>query len=302
MNNKQTFLSIFLFSLSIAGALLLGPILAYPVQCFIGLFMELEYRKYINYTMLLTALICCCLYLKYFSLLTFKSFGYLGLKQRFFGYIVKGFFLGVLVTACLQFGMLYFDFRYFDSNYPVTFISLLHVSISAITTGLAVGLIEETIFRGGFFTGLQKASATIAVVLSSLVYALVHFIRYTDVPTGMEIGLFTGISMMPNAFQLFKDPLILNHFLCLLVIGIWLALVRLRYGHIAICIGIHAGIVAAIKLSKYYTNHLYVSKLPSFINRYEHDFGWHTLALLIVVAGLHLAYCYRLSLVSMIKD
>lgn len=116
---------------------------------------------------------------------------------------------------------------------------LFHYLVGA----LVVGLIEETVCRGVIF-GLFKRSVGLwmGAVLSSLLFALVHFAR-PAVPVGTVYGhwnsglglmghLFGGVGWTPHFF-----PMVLTLF----VMGMILCVFYDRYGNLYFIIGLHAG-------------------------------------------------------------
>ena len=74
-----------------------------------------------------------------------------------------------------------------------------------------------------------------------------------------------------------------DSFAALLVAGLALGLVRLRYGHVALAIGIHAGWVLTIKVFKKYTYILPESPQRYLAGSYDDFIGWVAVASLGVL-------------------
>jgi membrane protease YdiL (CAAX protease family) len=116
-----------------------------------------------------------------------------------------------------------------------------------LLTGIFVSLGEETFTRGALYSGIARDSgARLAVPLSAVVYAAFHFIGRVRIPAE-DVTAWSGLTWVSDSLQAFSHPFaIADAFLALTAVGILLALVRMRTGHIAACIGLHAGWVWVI--------------------------------------------------------
>ena len=118
----------------------------------------------------------------------------------------------------------------------------------AAASAMAVALLEEILFRGGVFGGLRRVVHwTNALVISGVIYALVHFLKGPQItgPIRWNSGLMALQSMLAgfgNLHQLFPE------FLSLTVAGILLALAYQRTGNLYFSIGLHAGWVFCLKI------------------------------------------------------
>ena len=111
----------------------------------------------------------------------------------------------------------------------------------AVGTALVVAVMEEFLFRGGIFGGLRKFFYwPLALIVSSLVYALAHFLRRADF-TG-EVGWQSGLVLLPPMLGGFADiQALLPEFLNLTVAGLLLGLAFQRTGNLYFSMGLHAG-------------------------------------------------------------
>ena len=115
---------------------------------------------------------------------------------------------------------------------------------------LAVALVEEVWFRGALFTALRSAGGGAAVAATSLLYALVHFIRpNAHIPPG-DASWGAGAEAVAGSFDRLGSIAIWDSFLALCIAGAFLAWRRMETGGIAECIGIHAGWVIVIAVTK----------------------------------------------------
>lgn len=113
-----------------------------------------------------------------------------------------------------------------------------------MATAAAVGLLEELFFRGAMLgVCLRRMAAGWAVLLTSAVYALVHFLKPPRLNlTEAEVGWATGFDMLGLIFGRFFDwQTVTAEFLTLVVLGVVLAVVRLRTRSLWLAVGLHAG-------------------------------------------------------------
>lgn len=267
--------AIIVFSLFVVLAFFVGAILAYPLKLLLDPALGLAYRKYLTYATLIGGLFISGIYLQIYNLLSFKAFGYSGKFSKFIKGMLGGFIYGIMIMLLIETLLFLLGIHVLDTNRSYTFNALSLLLVKALVAGLLIAIIEESIFRGALFSGLyKKTGAVITVFFSSMVYSAVHFIRYRDLPPDTDIGWFTGITMMPEAFRRFSEWSILDYFLTLFIFGVLLGLLRLRHKSIAACIGVHAGIVMLIKIADYFTNRAHDSNFEYLVSQYNSTFGW----------------------------
>lgn len=272
-----------IFTIVFASALLAGAILAYPAFLAINCFHEMAFHKVISRTTVLSGLIFSLFYLRFYGLLNRENLGFHTLNDNGRRLFFRGFAAGMIILILLDGILLLLDIYSFDERLVITPGSFLLVVIKAMITGLLVGLIEETIFRGALFGGLRKQSnAAIAVFVTSFVYAAVHFLKYRAVPENMDIGWFTGIEIFPAALFRFSNPVTIDSFITLFILGCLFAMVRLRSQSLIACIGLHAGIVATLKVFNYLTNFSGGTSFDYLVNKYDHQFGYLASSLLLL--------------------
>ena len=125
----------------------------------------------------------------------------------------------------------------------------------ALAGALTVAAVEETWFRGALFTALRGGAGgggnvATAAAATSLLYALVHFIRPgQQVPPGSERWR-SGLETVAGSFDRLGSIAIWDSFLALCIAGAFLAWRRIRTGAIPECIGIHAGWVLVIAVTR----------------------------------------------------
>ena len=286
--------SVLVFLAFIALAYVSGAICAYPLWLLLDPYLDLEYRKYLTYATLLNGIVISALFLRVSSLFSLKAFGFSGDIRRFVRLLMRAFGYGVLIILIIEITLYALGIHQLDSRRSYTLDVFAIRLLKALVTGLLISLLEESIFRGGLFAGLrQKAGTWLAVIMSSLLYAAVHFIRYGDVPAGEEPGWATGLMMLPDAFQRFDYLSILDYFLTLFAFGVLLALLRLRHGTLAASIGLHAGVVAAIKLADYYGQRSEPGRFEFLVSQYNSTFGWLSVTVMLICISIYYALFFK---------
>jgi membrane protease YdiL (CAAX protease family) len=130
---------------------------------------------------------------------------------------------------------------------------VLGVVFSAMATAAVVGILEEILFRGGIFGGLRRVLYwPFALIVSSAVYALVHFLQ-PDTLNG-AVAWYSGLEALPQMLAGFVDiHALLPGFFSLTIAGALLGLAYQRTGNLYFSIGMHAGWVFMISLYNHFT-------------------------------------------------
>lgn len=165
--------------------------------------------------------------------------------------------------------------------------------LGGLITGITVAFIEETFLRGAMLTAIKRESgAWVAIVLTSLVYAAVHFFgRYRVAPANVNAG--SGVDMLTHILGVFGQPLaIVDAFLCLTAVGVLLGMVRVRTGNIAAPIGLHAGWVAVIYVVREASDRRADSAGSWMLSEFDGFIGWLVLAWTLAL-GAALSWWYR---------
>ncbi|PCI22845.1 MAG: CPBP family intramembrane metalloprotease [Piscirickettsiaceae bacterium] len=196
----------------------------------------------------------------------------------------KAFLVGLIILGVVIFLLVILDLRLISINEPIG-IKLL---LKALIAGLVVALIEETLFRGLFFSLSKKWHGVItAVIISSFFYALLHFIKPIDHIDSTSIQWFSGLSVILNAFTAVLS-LDITDFLALFSVGVLLAIVRQQTNTLAYCIGLHASWVFLIKISKELSSNNSNADWGFLTGKYDGvigllSFGWISIVILIYV-------------------
>ncbi len=158
------------------------------------------------------------------------------------------------------------------------------LAVRGLLTGLTVALIEETFLRGAMFTAIARESGTrLAILLTSLLYAATHFFVSFHVPAD-AVTAKSGLDLVTGTLATFADPLaIADAFLCLFAVGVLLAAVRAATGHIAACMGLHAGWVWVITFVRETSEPNEAHPLRFLLSQFDGLVGWLVLAWTVVI-------------------
>jgi membrane protease YdiL (CAAX protease family) len=226
----------------------------------------------------------------------FPAMAYLKLSKADLGFAAKAvFFKQVLLGFALGFATLMpvFIVEYalgihiIDQTQHWTAALLAEKMLISLLLALLISMIEEPIFRGILFAGLKKKLPVIAaILLSSTYYAALHFLdSKTEIPF-QKAGVFSGFSLLGEAFANLLNPLILSTFLALLMVGIFLGVLRANIKQsLGLCIGCHTCWVWQIKMSKSLFNTDSSSEYLYLVSSYDGVIGplvtgWLSLALI----------------------
>ena len=170
------------------------------------------------------------------------SLGYGIPRRRFVREFLVGLTAGVITMAAIVCIMAALGLRDWHKAVSLDSLQLVKLVLQSLLSGLVVALIEETALRGIIFTGIQRESGTMAaVVLTSLIYAATHFFAKHHIDAS-QVTASSGWDLLAGTLQAFASPLVIaDAFLTYFAVGVILASIRFSTGHIAGCMGLHAG-------------------------------------------------------------
>jgi len=208
-------------------------------------------------------------------------------KAVFFKQVLLGFGLGLATLMPVFITEYALGIHIIDQTQHWTAGLLAEKMLISLLLALLISMIEEPIFRGILFAGLKKKLPVIAaILLSSTYYAALHFLNSkTEIPF-QQAGIFSGFSLLGEAFVNLLNPQILSAFLALLVVGIFLGVLRANIKEsLGLCIGCHTSWVWQIKMSKSLFNTDSSSEYLYLVSSYDGVIGplvtaWLSLAIL----------------------
>lgn len=123
----------------------------------------------------------------------------------------------------------------------------LHYLRDTIAASIIVPILEELIFRAALFGILRKTFAIpLAMILSSAIYASVHFLQKAPAPA--HVDWLSGFQVLPEMFKPPPDGLpLVPALFTLFVAGMILALAYQRTGALFLSMGLHGGWIFWIK-------------------------------------------------------
>jgi uncharacterized protein len=124
---------------------------------------------------------------------------------------------------------------------------LAHLGLVALSSGVAVALIEETVMRGALHSAIARESGELAALwLIAPLFAVLHFFAKTHIDAP---GWMSGFDLLSRSFAPLADPgAVLDSFLAWMAVSLVLSLTRILTGNIAVAIGLHAGWVVVLRL------------------------------------------------------
>lgn len=260
--------ALLVFSAAFISAILFGALLAFPVYEIFSSFGEVPFRKIVSRTTLLSGLLFSLLYFAHYNGLSLHRLGIRSHRAHI--RLIQGLAAGFIIVAIIEANLLALDIHDLNAERLLSLERLSLLLLGGLLTGLLVGIVEELIFRGALLGGLSRQTNTaLALVVVSLVYAAVHYLKFRDLPVDAAIHWYTGLTMLPAALFQFADPARYDAMLTLFFLGLLLGLVRLLTGNLILCIGIHAGLVAGEKFVQHVTDFMPYSPYAHLVNRYD---------------------------------
>jgi membrane protease YdiL (CAAX protease family) len=188
--------------------------------------------------------------------------------------IVDGWGLGVLILLVLAIALLELEIRLPDPT-PESWTRIAARVVQALIGGLLIGLLEETFFRGALYSAIRRRDGVrSAMVWSAALYAVLHFMKPGALPESMAFDATGALWMFAHVFIDLFQWQNLDSLVALFVVGLFLALVRERTGHIGWCIGLHAGWVLVIQVNRRLTDSNDDSPLSFLVGDYDGTIGW----------------------------
>jgi membrane protease YdiL (CAAX protease family) len=208
-------------------------------------------------------------------------------KTVFFKQVLLGFGLGFATLMPVFIAEYALGIHIIDQTQHWTAGLLAEKALISLLLALLISMIEEPIFRGILFAGLKKNLPVIAaIIISSAYYAALHFLdSKTEIPL-QQADLFSGFTLLGEAFANLMNPQILSTFLALLMVGIFLGVLRANIKQsLGLCIGCHTCWVWQIKMSKSLFNTDSSSEYLYLVSSYDGVIGplvtgWLSLALI----------------------
>ncbi len=267
-----------------------GALLAFPLYELLNDPAEFPFHKLFRHCTLLCGFIYSFVLIRLLDLHKTNLFGFSQGWFIFMKQILTGLLIGSFILLTIETVLLSFSVHVFDNTIQLSFSFMLSLIIKGLITGIIVGFIEEILFRGTIYKTIENCVPLLCVIcISATIYAAVHFVKFPVLDINNHITWLTGLSLLPEAFTPLISFEIWDIFLTLFLLGVLFALFRARYNSIAYSIGIHAGIVMMVKVSRKLTNYDKGSDWSILVNTTDHQLGLMASIVLAVVC----LYCYQ---------
>jgi membrane protease YdiL (CAAX protease family) len=231
------------FVVVFVGGALLAPLL-YHVGHGTSAFAKYPFHRFLDRAVLGLALIFLWPLVRVMGISSWAELGFSNAGEKWRD-IVPGFLIGFCSLAVIAFLSVVTGAR--KSHLPSSGHEIASNVISAGLAAVLVAFLEEILFRGALFGSMRKAWRLLtAILVSSAVYALVHF--FQKVPDPQTVTWSSGLAMLPERFAGLVDlQVLVPKVFVLLVAGIILAVAYQRTGTLFLSIGLHAGWIFWLK-------------------------------------------------------
>ncbi|MDB6022453.1 MAG: amino terminal protease family [Pedosphaera sp.] len=274
-------LLVYMFVVFLGGALL-APWLYWATQPFaahFGFAMG-PFHRFVNRSLLGLALIGIWPLLRNLGANSLRDVGIVKPAGQW-KLLLGGFALGFGSLACVAVIVLAAHGR--NLNADLTAMQVSGNVAGAAATAIIVAVIEEILFRGAIFGALRKIwDWRLALVVSSMIYAIVHFMQSADLPG--HVTWLSGLKLLPLMLRGFGNwDAIIPAFFSLTLVGILLGLAYQRTGNLYFSIGLHAGWIFWLRAYGLLTRPVDGDASHPFFGSQKLTDGWLTLCVLAVV-------------------
>jgi CAAX protease family protein len=275
-----------LFLATIALTLLLAAALAYPVYALTAPHVPgLEFHRLASRLWQVLMLAGVVWLARRLRLRDRADYGYGTPRPRWLAEACAGLGLGVATMLLVTAAMLLLGVR---TPLPaVDAARVVHVLLSGLASGLAVGFLEETFFRGVLQGAVRRElgdkplAIVAAVALVAVLYASLHFLARISIPAS-AVGPLSGFRLLAAAGANFMSfGTIADAFWSLTAVGALLGLAREYTGSIALGVGLHAGWVWVMRATVGLTAAPPASPRAWLVSRSDGYTGWLVLAFTI---------------------
>lgn len=288
MRSFALFLGLF-----VAGFAMMA-LLAWPLYDWLTPTFDVKFHRVANRLGMVALLIGFVLMARRLGVADRGSLGWALTRGPFLREASLGLLLGVATMLPIGAAMFAFDLRMLKPGIVIDLNLLAAIAAGGLMTGITVALIEETFMRGAMHTAIERESgATMAVILTALLYSAVHFVGRYRIPVE-ELGWDSGWRHVSGTLAQLAEPLaIIDAFLALAAVGVLLGIVRSLIGNIAACIGLHAGWVWVIAFLRETSQPNDAHPARFLLSDFDGVVGWLVLAATLVIGAVLIPFYSR---------
>lgn len=282
------------FLAAIVGSLLVAAAVSYPVYVGVhALYPGWAFHRVASRVWLVLVVAAAAWLARHLRLTRRADWGYGASRKTFLADVGRGFATGVASMLPVAAMLILLGAR------PLAAVGAarwIHLIGSGLLSGLAVGFVEETLFRGLLQGAVARemrdtrAGQITGIALVAMLFAALHFLARIEVPPS-EVSPLSGLRLLAAVGDQFANfSAIADSFFALLAVGLLLGLARAYTGNIALAVGLHAGWVAVMRVIVGATARPEGAPLAWLVSRSDGFTGWlvlawTTLLLVLIAAG-----------------
>lgn len=255
-----------------------GALLAYPAYSLTHAWgADWPVHRVANRLAMLVLVIGLVWFLRRMHLANRADLGYGVERPRFIALMLRALVIGAMSMLPVIGLLLFCDVREIRADLAAG--SVITIVVKGLFSGLVVAFTEETFLRGAMHSAIRRESgARAAIGLSAFLYAALHFLSRSRIPHE-NVDWTSGFTLLAQTFSAYGDPAhLIDSFLALFAVGVLLGLVRERYANIAACIGLHAGWVWMIAVTRELTVRNAETPWSFLVGSYDGVVGYLVLA------------------------
>ncbi len=259
----------------LVAAGLAAAAITYPVFELTSRIAPWPFHRVYGRIAMLAALGALVFWCRRFGVANARQLGY-GLPWRRFCAVAALFAVVGMITASAGAAFLLVEGIRIVSD-PASLASPAHLArlaLIALSSGLAVALIEETVMRGALHSAVARESGQIAALwLIAPLFAVLHFFAKAHIDSP---GWTSGFHLLAGSFApLGNLRVVLDSLLAWGLVSLVLSLTRILTGNIAVAVGLHAGWVVVLRLLQEATGSGTVQSV--WVGRFDGLLGWWVL-------------------------
>ena len=258
---------------------LLILLIAIALACIISYFVVLGFGEFIEFRKIISKSTQVFLILSIFPAMFYlkinkTELGFASLPI-FLKQLLSGFGLGFITLMPVFIALYLLGINVLDDTQIWTTSFVVKNLIVSLLLALLISLIEEPLFRGLLLVSLQKKLLVIpSIIISASYYAALHFLNSNTNIQTQDLKIYSGFTLLTEAFINLLNPAIFSAFLALLMVGIFLGVLRTQVkSSLGFCIGCHTCWVWQIKMNKTLFNTDFNSEYHYLVSSYDGVIG-----------------------------
>ncbi|MEA3160791.1 MAG: protease family protein [Gammaproteobacteria bacterium] len=274
----------FVGAILLAG--LISALIAYPAYELTSTFASWAFHRVWGRVAMLVLVVELVWLCRHLNLKTRRDYGY-GLPwRRFLTVSLAWGAVGFATAGVGAWFLLSTHLRIMSPNFAPTAWNFARIFLIGVSSGIAVALIEETVFRGAMHTAIERESGPwTAALLTAPLFAVLHFTAKARIAP-QDIGWGSGFDLLLRSFSPLAQPsLVFDSFLSWLIVGLILSLTRVLTGNIAVAIGLHAGWVIVLRMLQEGTTSGEAPAYSFWVGRFDGLLGYWLLPWGVAIAA-----------------